>query len=395
MKNEEFDIRVKELLQDAEERVSPAVWEAVEAGLNKRRRLVFWRWSAASVAAAAAVVAGFVWLQPAHQPQNHSNPISISVAETQVAGTPVKQLPVQVQEDVLPAEPLATRRTRVAAIPSGAMAAIQPEVTLPQQGKTPASLHEPAQAIGPDNRFKTGVEDAALLNQLAFSQRRQEDEKGLSLMASGLLQARLRNSVNPSGRAMHFAAPIFVGDGEGIYNEQPETSFQLPFSVGIGAKYNFTSRLALGLGVRYTNLSRTFVGAFVSADGIIVPQTDIDNAQHWLGIPLNFYYDIVNRGRWRVHAFAGGSAELLADDHYLVHYSPKDLHYHQRHNTPLQWSVAGGIGVEFKLTPLLGIYLDPAFRYYFDTSRQPRSLRTIQPLRFDIEAGLRFSFGER
>ena len=50
--------------------------------------------------------------------------------------------------------------------------------------------------------------------------------------------------------------------------------------------------------------------------------------------------------------------------------------------------------MEFRITPSLGIYLDPSVRYFFRTELQPRSLRTIQPLRFDLEAGLRFSFGE-
>jgi hypothetical protein len=50
------------------------------------------------------------------------------------------------------------------------------------------------------------------------------------------------------------------------------------------------------------------------------------------------------------------------------------------------------VGVEFKFSPNVGIYFDPTIRYYFDC-HQPRSLRTIQPLRMDFEAGLRFSLG--
>ena len=59
-----------------------------------------------------------------------------------------------------------------------------------------------------------------------------------------------------------------------------------------------------------------------------------------------------------------------------------------------QFSAGAGLGVEFKITPVVGLYLDPSFRYFFATQKQPRSLRTVQPLRFDIEAGVRFSFGK-
>ena len=125
----------------------------------------------------------------------------------------------------------------------------------------------------------------------------------------------------------------------------------------------------------------------------MLPQTDIDNHQHWLGIPVNVYYAFVNTHRWRVHVFTGGSMEFLVDNDYLVHGVQKDIHYHQRGTRP-QFSVGLGVGVEFKITPWLGLYLDPSFRYYFRPDLQPRSLRTIQPLRFDLEAGLRFSLGK-
>ena len=124
MNSEEFDIQIKELLQDAEERVSPAVWEGVEAGLNKYHRLVFWRRSAVAVAAAAAVAGAFVFLEPDKHIQEHSNPTTISVAEAQVAGTPLRQQASPAEETAAPAEPLATRRSRLAAIPSGTLAKI-------------------------------------------------------------------------------------------------------------------------------------------------------------------------------------------------------------------------------------------------------------------------------
>ena len=38
MKETEFDIQVRNLLQDAQESVSPSVWEGVQAGLARKRR---------------------------------------------------------------------------------------------------------------------------------------------------------------------------------------------------------------------------------------------------------------------------------------------------------------------------------------------------------------------
>lgn len=383
--NEEFDKLVRNLLQDAEEEVSPRVWEGVAAGLGIKRRVVpVWSWAAVGVAAAAAVVALVVF---------HSNP-TISSLETPVATAVAEQpsAPMVVEESApilleeaspAPAKAVAAKRTLPTAVPAD----VRPAAV---QAQEPVRLVR--KAISPDARLAL-VDDNTLLNQLAYSERKTSSDKGFSLVAAGHVQSNQRGEVGPVMGPRPYTAPP-LGAGEGIYSAAPETSFLLPFSIGVGVRYNFTNRWALGTGIRYTNLGRTFVADFVSAEGIIVPQTDIDNHQHWLGVPLNVYYDIVNRGRWRVHGFVGGAVEFLLDNDFLVHYSPKDIHYHEYGKQP-QWSLAGGLGVEFRITPRMGIYLDPNFRYYFNAQQQPRSLRTIQPLRFEMEAGLRFSFGQK
>lgn len=372
----EFDKYVKDLLYNAEEKVSPRVWEKVAAGLHPRRRVIpFLGWAAGM--AAAAVVAVFVLFRStpsAVAPSYQALPAP--VAELSLLAIEVNELPKaparKVQDRPRP------QRVAYAAIPSS------------------ASLHNQTEAATPVFRMQAPragsiEEDGRLLDQLALAGHPVQMERELSLVADAHLQGNQRGNVGTGNLRRPFSAPP-MGAGEGIYNETPETNFRLPFSIGLGVRYHLSSRWAVGTGIRYTNLGRTFVADFVSRDGIIVPQTDIDNHQHWLGVPLNLYYDIVNNGRWRVHAFVGGAAEFLVANSFLIHYSPKDLHYERRGTVP-QWSAAAGMGVEFRVAPRVGLYLDPHFRYYFDASRQPRSLRTIQPLRFDMEAGVRFSFG--
>lgn len=395
MKETEFDIQVRNLLQDAQESVSPSVWEGVQAGLaRKRRAAAFWRWTGA-VAAAAAILAGVVLLWPGAE-QEHSNPIIF--AETSTEDIP--QAP-PVQEDVLPAEEVlqapvpAKRAARLAQVterPAPVMPVV--EETTPVQEEEPQAVSkpvpEPKESAIVAVPVAQEVDNQVLFNQLAYEEDRYDAGKGWSLALAGNLEDKRRGAV-ASVAPRFYSAPA-LGAAEGIYNENPEVSFSLPFSVGVGLNWQFARHWAVGLGFRYTNLSRTFVGDYVG-NGFRYPQTDIDNHQHWLGIPVNAYYVFVNNGRWRVHTFVGGSMEFLVDNDYLVHGSQKDIHFHQRGTHP-QFSAGLGVGVEFRITPWLGLYLDPAFRYYFRPDLQPRSLRTIQPLRFDIEAGLRFSVGK-
>ena len=407
MKKNEFDIQVRNLLQNAQESVSPSVWEGVQAGLaRKRRAAAFWRWTGA-VAAAAAVLGGVVLLWPADR-QEHSNPIII-LAETpsedlmEVPAVQVELLPAG--ETAAPSTPQVNRPVRLAQVAKKPAAAPVAQETAPVQESVPVQDAAPVQEASP-MKDATSVQEVApvretasqprendqvLFNQLAYEEESKYNAgKGWSLAVSGNLEDKRRNTLS-SYTATRYSAPPLSAT-EGIYNESPEVSFSLPFSVGVGLDWQFAKHWAVGLGLRYTNLSRTFVGDYVG-DGYRLPQTDIDNHQHWLGIPVNVYYAFVNTSRWRVHVFTGGSMEFLVDNDYLVHGTQKDIHYHQRGTRP-QFSAGLGLGVEFKITPWLGVYLDPSFRYYFRPDLQPRSLRTIQPLRFDIEAGLRFSLGK-
>ncbi len=398
MKETEFDIQVRNLLQDAQESVSPSVWEGVQAGLaRKRRAAAFWRWGGA-IAAAAAILSGVVLLWPRAE-QEHSNPIIL-------AETPSEALPEPpvTQEELLPAEESAApaslpvhRPLRLAQVTQ--KAAPVAEESSPVAEENVPVAEEPAPAMAESVPVAEGstpvtasqeVEDPTVFNRLAYEESRQKFAQVWSMDVSGNLEDKRRSTVS-SLAPRHYSAPQ-LGAPEGIYNENPEVSFSLPFSVGVGLNWQFARNWAVGAGLRYTNLSRTFVGDY-KGNGFVLPQTDIDNHQHWLGIPVNVYYAFVNTHRWRVHVFTGGSMEFLVDNDYLVHGTQKDIHYHQRGTRP-QFSAGLGVGVEFKITPWLGLYLDPSFRYYFRPDLQPRSLRTIQPLRFDLEAGLRFSLGK-
>ncbi len=403
MKETEFDIQVRNLLQDAQESVSPSVWEGVQAGLaRKRRAAAFWRWGGA-IAAAAAILSGVVLLWPRAE-QEHSNPIIL-------AETPSEALPEPpvTQEELLPAEESAApaslpvhRPLRLAQVtqkaapvaeePASAVAESTPVVeSAPVMAESTPSVE--AAASTKEQAPVTAsqeAEDPTVFNRLAYEESRQKFANVWSMDVSGNLEDKRRSTVS-SLAPRHYSAPQ-LGAPEGIYNENPEVSFSLPFSVGVGLNWQFARNWAVGSGLRYTNLSRTFVGDY-KGNGFVLPQTDIDNHQHWLGIPVNVYYAFVNTGRWHVHVFTGGTMEFLVDNDYLVHGTQKDIHYHQRGTRP-QFSAGLGVGVEFKITPWLGLYLDPSFRYYFRPDLQPRSLRTIQPLRFDLEAGLRFSLGK-
>ena len=399
MKENEFDIYVRNLMAGAEESVSPEVWKGVEAGLDRaaRKRVVpVWLWRGVAAAAVAAAAAAFVLLRPA---QNLSNQPTIQqpVAQATDATLPAATQPEEA--DVTPIQQQAVRlQGRVAQVLEVPVA---PEASeeLPVTVEAPAepATRRPDAVVAPDARPQDSfAADDEALRQLAFEEHRTHEKGSFSMNVLGNIQSNTRpegpaNKVRRSPGLFVMPAPTKTG----ISREGTEFSFGLPVSAGIGLRYDFNPRWGIGTGVVYTNLSRSFLGDYQEvANGAFTKQlfdTDITNQLHYIGIPVSVFFNIVNTGNWNFHARIDGMGEKLLDNHFLIHDTEGDIHLHEK-TAGLQFSTGVGVGVEFRFSPYVGIYFDPTLRYYFDCN-QPRSLRTIQPLRMDFEAGLRFTLG--
>lgn len=370
------DQDIREMLYNAEEPVSPGVWSAVEAGLNARRKVVpAWLWSAVAVAAAAAVAAGvFLW-RPSGLRLEEFSPSSQLTAHLDYS------LPQNIVERV-PEAPSATGRAvsavalrEEASLEAVQNATINPEVLL----KVSSRL-----AMPPQSSCAPTVNDNSLLNELAW-EARPLPGRDFSLTASGDITASSRAQAF-SRRSAAAPASIMAEGVEYLSGDRPG----VPFSAGIGLKWTIFPRWAVGTGVRYTNLRRSFIGNYHSGQGWSADEKSIDNTQHWLGVPVNVYFDIVDSRRFKVHAFAGGAVDYLLGNKFTIH-SDKDILWNKS-GTSFQWSASVGAGAEYLITRHIGIYLDPSVRYCFgQAGGQDINGLPAHPLQFMLEAGVRFS----
>ena len=400
MKENEFDIYVRDLMAGAEESVSPEVWKGVEAGLDKaaRKRVVpVWVWrSVAGVAAAAAVVAAVVLTGPEKEINLSNQPtIQTPVALATDASLPAVTRPEG--DDVTPLTEQAARLRRQIAQAQDIMTPVVTEDDEPLTTEVISTEPErkPQTVIDPlaGQPRETGISDEEAFRRLAFEEHKIHRKGEFSMNVLGNIQSNTRPE-SPTSRMRRSQGWDKHYTETGI-DEGTEFSFGLPFSAGISLRYDFNPRWGIGTGIVYSNLSRSFTGNYHEVENGVVAKVvnsdDITNLQHYIGVPVNVFFNIVNTGNWNVHVRMDGMAEKLLDNHYLIHGSDGDLHFHQKTNG-LQLSTGAGVGVEFKFSPNVGLYFDPTIRYYFDCG-QPRSIRTIQPVRMDIEAGLRFSLG--
>ena len=394
-KNEmtDFDLRMKAMLEDAREEVPAGVWEAVEARVAAPKRVILtWRRAAAGFAAAAAIAAAF--LVPSHLGDVKVGTVTAdSKAGKVIENNDIPDISEQIQESGL----------LFADIPSASMRKTSASaVSVPSEVSAPESLEnvaESEEAVTTEQQPETRQAEKKAGNETWYDPfEGLEDEPARMTAAerfSFSLQGNLAdndktNNPNSINRAPGSNAIVHTG-----VIDKSQSTYGVPVSFGIGAKYRLNDKFALGTGINYSLLSRSFTGQYNEVDGMgIVTKsinTEIYNEIHYIGIPLNLYYDVVQSGNIDFYVYGGGSVEKGLGNNYRIKCEPASFWY--KESVPgLQWSVAAGLGLEFGLYRHLSLYLDPSVRYYFDCG-QPTSVRTSRPYMFNFDIGLRFDLG--
>lgn len=397
-RNTDTDNLMRSILSNAEEEVPERVWEGISQELDnmarRRRIMLWWRRGAVSVAAAAAVALTLVLNRDTEETlvPEALNGDMIAVVEPKVAA----EEDTEIQEHIDIRKPL-SRMVAEQAEESKAddeIPAAEPTLEEQLEGNTlTAGLIESAEtpeseASAQKPRRETVQEDTRTYTFEDFPEEAPARRIRTSLVASGLTGT---NSTRNTGRAgaLRFPSISKAPAKTGISETSTSTIYGIPLSFGAGVRIGLTERWSLGAGLNYTLLSRKFYGTYtlVGADGNIDSTTssDIRNNQHYIGIPVNAYYNIIGTENVNFYAYAGGTVEKCVADKYDVQSTSI---VHTEAVKGVQLSAGAGIGVEFMLGRHLGLYVDPSIRYYFDCG-QPKSIRTAQPLMVGLEMGLK------
>ena len=169
--------------------------------------------------------------------------------------------------------------------------------------------------------------------------------------------------------------------------ETSKSSYGLPLSVGAGVRFHLNDRLSIGTGVDYSLLTRTFKGDYVSASEQV--SGDIRHTMQYLGVPVDIFVKLLDFQGFHLYSFVGAEAEYGITNKFTILESARNTVVGDKCHG-MQYSAAFGLGIEFKLSDRIGLYVDPSARYYFDC-RQPKSIRTEKPFLLMFDAGLRFN----
>jgi len=156
-----------------------------------------------------------------------------------------------------------------------------------------------------------------------------------------------------------------------------------PISFGLTVSYPLTNRWTLSTGLVYTRLNSQFVN--VLSGTLITTDQRLD----YLGVPLNVQYHVLKGKGWKAYASAGAKI----DWNIRAKRNTEGVDVNARNDHP-QWSLAGGIGVEYDIIPLVGIYAEPGLRYYLKNDSKVDNFFKDQPFNWTLQIGIRLNLGK-
>ena len=408
--NKEFDLYVKETMGSAEAAPSPRVWQAISARLAagaapegavapaasagvSGSRSFQWGWVA--LAAAAAVAAILVIPNNSNLSTINGHEVLAQASVVEVGEIPapaaMKAVPVRVssaaagacRQEVKPEAELEPRQKEAKTSDPLEKNEGGPSKSAENAGASVSeSVVEPATEPVAEPTVQPNAEpEADPFAAMAYEDSRKAARKTVpSLWLGGAVGGNEAGS----GRTVYAAKSSNPNYIENSIVENSASNYGIPVSLGAGVKFGFTERLSASAGVDYSFLSRSFNGTYTPA-GSVPTIGEISHEMRYIGVPVGVYYNLIAKGNVGFYLFGLGEAEWCLGNSYNIAGTVVSEKV-----SGTQFSTGGGFGVEFRLSPTLSLYADPAVRYYFDCGH-PNNIRSEKQLMLNFNAGLRFN----
>ena len=164
---------------------------------------------------------------------------------------------------------------------------------------------------------------------------------------------------------------------------------QMPVTWSLALKYRLNHSWGLETGLNYSKLTSEFE---MGEDGNKIEQRQ---TLHYLGIPVKGVFNIYGGRTWNLYGSAGLVTEIPV---YAPLYSNYYVHgqYEVSDKTtiraPWQFSTTFGLGIQYHLTPHIGIFAEPSLQYFIPTHTDIETYRTEHPFTFSLPLGIRFTW---
>ena len=416
------DIRDK--MSDYEAEVPQDLWSAIDSAVGRRQQKKLWiragRYAAAAVVV-AAIGLGIYILQPDSSLVVHSesNPNTRAQASANNA-------PAVTSADADPGNNSAAeiRASEFEHTPYATLAEAKPVIVEGVEGTSSMQIKSDGESLNVHPVDSNESVSEAFTHSLppishevkqdktvSYNSRQRDRQQQQEAYDSGRLAASLYTTAGTGGTSMQRYTSFGLMDidpGDANWKDDPymgmlvtnkghladrRVRHRLPVHAGASIAYRIDDRVSVETGVAYSYLSADI---HEGSDSYYFAG---EQSLHYVGIPVGVRVRAMSWKNFDIYVGAGFEADKCVSGtlkkSYVINGQTRDDGHESISIRPLQWSVNAGAGVQYNISSMVGIYAEPGLSYYFDNGSNIETIYSEKPLNFNLNIGLRVSFGSR
>lgn len=416
------DIRDK--MSDYEAEVSQDLWSAIDSAVGRRQQKKLWiragRYAAAAVVV-AAIGLGIYILQPDSTLVVHSerNPNTRAQASANNA-------PAVTSADADPGNNSAAeiRASEFEHTPYATLAEAKPVIVEVVEGTSSMQIKSDGESLNVHPVDSNESASEAFTHSLppishevkqdktvTYNSRQRDRQQQQEAYDSGRLAASIYTTAGTGGTSMQRYTSfglMGIDPGDANWKDDPymgmlvtnkghladrRVRHRLPVHAGASIAYRINDRVSVETGIAYSYLSADI---HEGSDSYYFAG---EQSLHYVGIPVGVRVRAMSWKNFDIYVGAGFEADKCVSGTikkaYVINGQTRDDGHESISIRPLQWSVNAGAGVQYNISSMVGIYAEPGLSYYFDNGSNIETIYSEKPLNFNLNIGLRVSFGSR
>lgn len=416
------DIRDK--MSDYEAEVPQDLWSAIDSAVGRRQQKKLWiragRYAAAAVVV-AAIGLGIYILQPDSSLVVHSesNPNTRAQASANNA-------PAVTSADADPGNNSAAeiRASEFEHTPYATLAEAKPVIVEVIEGTSSMQIKSDNESLNVHPVDSNESASEAFTHSLppishevkqdktvTYNSRQRDRQQQQEAYDSGRLAASIYTTAGTGGTSMQRYTSfglMGIDPGDANWKDDPymgmlvtnkghladrRVRHRLPVHAGASIAYRINDRVSVETGIAYSYLSADI---HEGSDSYYFAG---EQSLHYVGIPVGVRVRAMSWKNFDIYVGAGFEADKCVSGTikkaYVINGQTRDDGHESISIRPLQWSVNAGAGVQYNFSSMVGIYAEPGLSYYFDNGSNIETIYSEKPLNFNLNIGLRVSFGSR
>lgn len=416
------DIRDK--MSDYEAEVPQDLWSAIDSAVGRRQQKKLWiragRYAAAAVVV-AAIGLGIYILQPDSSLVVHSesNPNTRAQASANNA-------PAVTSADADPGNNSAAeiRASEFEHTPYATLAEAKPVIVEGVEGTSSMQIKSDGESLNVHPVDSNESASEAFTHSLppishevkqdktvTYNSRQRDRQQQQEAYDSGRLAASIYTTAGTGGTSMQRYTSfglMGIDPGDANWKDDPymgmlvtnkghladrRVRHRLPVHAGTSIAYRINDRVSVETGIAYSYLSADI---HEGSDSYYFAG---EQSLHYVGIPVGVRVRAMSWKNFDIYVGAGFEADKCVSGtlkkSYVINGQTRDDGHESISIRPLQWSVNAGAGVQYNISSMVGIYAEPGLSYYFDNGSNIETIYSEKPLNFNLNIGLRVSFGSR